>query len=133
MSAQFKIPADEMEDEPMTFQEGNDNESDGYLEDDENTSSNNNNNNSASSSDETELYDLTPSSVFKFITSCSINLILPFINGMMLGFGEILAHEIGFKYGWLGARVYPQKRMIFAREREQEKAQQEQQRKSAFL
>lgn len=40
-----------------------------------------------------------------------VNLVLPFINGLMLGFGEILAHEIGFKYGWVGARVKPAKRM----------------------
>lgn len=37
----------------------------------------------------------------------AINLILPFINGVMLGFGEILAHEVGFKYGFVGARVHP--------------------------
>lgn len=42
--------------------------------------------------------------------SC-VNLILPFINGMMLGFGEILAHEIGFRYNWVGARVQPPRRM----------------------
>lgn len=41
----------------------------------------------------------------------SINIFLPFINGMMLGFGEILAHEIGFRYNWLGARVQPARRM----------------------
>lgn len=41
----------------------------------------------------------------------SINLILPFINGMMLGFGEILAHEIGFKYNWRGAKVSPPRRI----------------------
>ncbi|KAK7680464.1 fumarase fum1 [Cerrena zonata] len=47
----------------------------------------------------------------------SINLILPFINGMMLGFGEILAHEIGFKYNWRGAKVSPPRR-IESRQRE---------------
>lgn len=41
----------------------------------------------------------------------SVNLILPFINGMMLGFGEILAHEIGFRYSLVGARVQPVRRM----------------------
>ncbi|EGV66101.1 hypothetical protein PSN45_003611 [Yamadazyma tenuis] len=41
----------------------------------------------------------------------AINLVLPFINGMMLGFGEILAHEIGFKYNWQGARVVPERRI----------------------
>lgn len=38
---------------------------------------------------------------------CVINLVLPFVNGMMLGFGEIFAHEIMFRYGWFGARVQP--------------------------
>ncbi|KAI5957176.1 hypothetical protein KGF54_000104 [Candida jiufengensis] len=41
----------------------------------------------------------------------SINIILPFINGLMLGFGEILAHEIGFKYNWIGAKVEPARRL----------------------
>lgn len=41
----------------------------------------------------------------------AINLILPFINGMMLGFGEILAHEIGFRYNWVGAKVQPVRRL----------------------
>ena len=41
----------------------------------------------------------------------AINLILPFVNGMMLGFGEILAHEIGFKYNWVGAKVTPERRI----------------------
>lgn len=40
----------------------------------------------------------------------AINVVLPFINGMMLGFGEILAHEIGFKFGFAGARVVPPRR-----------------------
>lgn len=40
----------------------------------------------------------------------AINFVLPFINGIMLGFGEILAHEIGFRYGFIGARVFPVRR-----------------------
>lgn len=39
------------------------------------------------------------------LISSAINLVLPFINGMMLGFGEIFAHELGFKWGWASARV----------------------------
>lgn len=42
----------------------------------------------------------------------AINLVLPFINGMMLGFGEIVAHEIGFRYNWIGARVQPPRRAV---------------------
>lgn len=41
------------------------------------------------------------------LASLSINLILPFINGLMLGFGEIIAHELGFHYNWFGANVSP--------------------------
>lgn len=48
--------------------------------------------------------------VWAIIRKSAINLVLPFINGMMLGFGEILAHEIGFKYHWLGAKVVPVQR-----------------------
>ncbi|KAG0743625.1 hypothetical protein G6F57_003028 [Rhizopus arrhizus] len=41
------------------------------------------------------------------LKSTAINLILPFFNGVMLGFGEILANELIFKYGWFG-RSFPQ-------------------------
>lgn len=50
--------------------------------------------------------------LWTILRKSSINLILPFINGMMLGFGEILAHEIGFRYKWAGAKVEPPRRMI---------------------
>ncbi|KAI8373684.1 outer membrane protein TOM13-domain-containing protein [Blakeslea trispora] len=36
------------------------------------------------------------------LKSTAINFILPFFNGVMLGFGEILANELVFKYGWFG-------------------------------
>lgn len=49
--------------------------------------------------------------LLQIIKRSAINLVLPFINGMMLGFGEILAHEIGFRYNWVGARVQPPRRM----------------------
>ncbi|KAH3666166.1 hypothetical protein OGAPHI_004355 [Ogataea philodendri] len=49
--------------------------------------------------------EITADSVWSFLGSCGINLILPFINGVMLGFGEILAHEIGFRYNWSGAKL----------------------------
>lgn len=50
--------------------------------------------------------------LWSILRKSSINLILPFINGMMLGFGEILAHEIGFRYNWVGAKVEPPRRII---------------------
>ncbi|CAI5755825.1 unnamed protein product [Candida verbasci] len=49
--------------------------------------------------------------IWSIIKKSAINLILPFINGMMLGFGEILAHELCFHYNWRGARVEPVKRL----------------------
>ncbi|KAG7705943.1 hypothetical protein KL950_003519 [Ogataea haglerorum] len=48
---------------------------------------------------------VSSTSIWSFLGSCGINLVLPFINGVMLGFGEILAHEIGFRYNWAGAKV----------------------------
>lgn len=50
--------------------------------------------------------------LWSILRKSSINLILPFINGMMLGFGEILAHELGFRYNWVGAKVEPPRRII---------------------
>lgn len=49
-------------------------------------------------------------SIWDVMKKGAINLVLPFVNGMMLGFGEILAHEIGFKYNWVGAKVTPERR-----------------------
>ncbi|KAL0636110.1 hypothetical protein Q9L58_004899 [Maublancomyces gigas] len=39
------------------------------------------------------------------LRTAAINLVLPFINGLMLGFGELFAHEIAFRLGWGGTRV----------------------------
>lgn len=36
------------------------------------------------------------------LKSTAINFILPFFNGVMMGFGEIFANEVMFKYGWFG-------------------------------
>lgn len=49
--------------------------------------------------------------IWSIIQKSAINLFLPFINGMMLGFGEILAHEVGFRYNWVGAKVQPPRRL----------------------
>lgn len=46
-----------------------------------------------------------PPSLRDVIIKGAINCFLPFINGMMLGFGEIFAHELGFRWGWSAARV----------------------------
>lgn len=52
-----------------------------------------------------ELYRQPRQSLKGLLISTAINCLLPFINGMMLGFGEIFAHEIGFRWGWSAARV----------------------------
>jgi hypothetical protein len=39
------------------------------------------------------------------LRGAAINLLLPFINGMMLGLGELLAHEFAFRLGWGGTNV----------------------------
>ncbi|KAI0891269.1 TOM13-domain-containing protein [Annulohypoxylon nitens] len=45
--------------------------------------------------------------VWSMLRGAAINLLLPFINGMMLGFGELFAHEAAFRLGWGGTRVFP--------------------------
>lgn len=49
-------------------------------------------------------------SVGRVLKSALINMFLPFVNGMMLGFGEIMAHEVAFRLGWGGTRVFPARR-----------------------
>ncbi|ROV93585.1 hypothetical protein VMCG_08073 [Cytospora schulzeri] len=51
-----------------------------------------------------------PPTLFSLIRGAAINLLLPFINGMMLGFGELFAHEAAFRLGWSGTRVFPASR-----------------------
>jgi Outer membrane protein TOM13 len=46
-----------------------------------------------------------PPTVWSIIRGAAINLLLPFINGMMLGFGELFAHEAAFRLGWGGTKV----------------------------
>lgn len=46
-----------------------------------------------------------PPTLLSLVRSVLINMCLPFVNGVMLGFGEIFAHEIAFQFGWRGARV----------------------------
>ncbi|KAK7209053.1 hypothetical protein V2G26_016231 [Clonostachys chloroleuca] len=48
-----------------------------------------------------------PPTVWSLLRGAAINLVLPFINGMMLGFGELFAHEAAFRLGWGGTKVFP--------------------------
>ncbi|PSR77511.1 putative mitochondrial outer membrane protein [Coniella lustricola] len=51
-----------------------------------------------------------PPTIFSLLRGAAINLLLPFVNGMMLGFGELFAHEAAFRLGWSGTRVFPASR-----------------------
>lgn len=46
-----------------------------------------------------------PPTMWSLVRGAAINLVLPFINGMMLGFGELFAHEAAFRLGWGGTKV----------------------------
>ncbi|KAK1752933.1 mitochondrial import protein 1 [Echria macrotheca] len=59
----------------------------------------------SSSSPAVVLYQ--PPTFWSIIRGVTINLFLPFVNGMMLGFGELFAHEAAFRLGWSGTRVFP--------------------------
>jgi hypothetical protein len=48
-----------------------------------------------------------PPTVWSIIRGAAINLLLPFVNGMMLGFGELFAHEAAFRLGWSNTRIFP--------------------------
>lgn len=47
-----------------------------------------------------------PPTFWGLVRGAAINLFLPFINGMMLGFGELFAHEAAFRLGWGGTKVW---------------------------
>ncbi|KAG6024503.1 hypothetical protein E4U19_000753 [Claviceps sp. Clav32 group G5] len=51
-----------------------------------------------------------PPTLWSLLRGAAINLLLPFINGMMLGFGELFAHEAAFRFGWGGTKVFPMNR-----------------------
>ncbi|KAG6006463.1 hypothetical protein E4U21_007007 [Claviceps maximensis] len=51
-----------------------------------------------------------PPTLWSILRGTAINLLLPFINGMMLGFGELFAHEAAFRLGWGGTKVFPMTR-----------------------
>ncbi|KAK0510801.1 hypothetical protein JMJ35_007233 [Cladonia borealis] len=49
----------------------------------------------------------SPPTFWGLLRGAAINLLLPFINGLMLGFGELLAHEAAFRLGWSGTKIFP--------------------------
>lgn len=46
-----------------------------------------------------------PPTVWSLLRGAAINLFLPFVNGLMLGFGELFAHEAAFRLGWSNTKV----------------------------
>lgn len=47
----------------------------------------------------------SPPTIWGLLRGAAINLLLPFVNGLMLGFGELFAHEAAFRLGWSGTKV----------------------------
>lgn len=47
----------------------------------------------------------SPPTIWDLLRGAAINILLPFVNGLMLGFGELLAHEAAFRLGWSGTKV----------------------------
>jgi hypothetical protein len=47
----------------------------------------------------------SPPTLWGLIRGAAINLLLPFVNGLMLGFGELVANEAAYRLGWSGTKV----------------------------
>ena len=73
--------------------------------DSENYSTNNGRSPSPPPSSTSPLILYSPPTIWGLLRGAAINLLLPFINGLMLGFGELIAHEAAFRLGWSGTKV----------------------------
>ncbi|KAL8648028.1 MAG: hypothetical protein Q9226_006179 [Calogaya cf. arnoldii] len=71
------------------------------------SSSNNERFPSPPSSSSSPLIVYSPPTFWGLLRGAAINLLLPFVNGLMLGFGELLAHEAAFRLGWSGTKIFP--------------------------
>ncbi|KAL8910813.1 MAG: hypothetical protein Q9172_007783 [Xanthocarpia lactea] len=71
------------------------------------SSSNNELSPSPPSSSSSPLILYSPPTFWGLLRGAAINLLLPFVNGLMLGFGELLAHEAAFRLGWSGTKIFP--------------------------
>ena len=47
----------------------------------------------------------SPPTIWSLLRGAAVNLLLPFVNGLMLGLGELLAHEAAFRLGWSETKV----------------------------
>ncbi|PGG94934.1 hypothetical protein AJ79_10354 [Helicocarpus griseus UAMH5409] len=75
--------------------------------DSENYSANNELSSSPPSSSSSPVTLYKPPTLWGLLRGAAINLLLPFVNGLMLGFGELLAHEAAFRLGWSGTKIFP--------------------------
>ena len=57
------------------------------------------------SSSSSPLILYSPPTFWSILRGAGINLLLPFVNGLMLGFGELVAHEWAWRLGWGGTKV----------------------------
>lgn len=73
--------------------------------DSENYSANNELSPSPPSSSSSPLILYKPPTIWGLLRGAAINLLLPFVNGLMLGFGELFAHEAAFRLGWSGTKA----------------------------
>ncbi|KAF2153178.1 TOM13-domain-containing protein [Myriangium duriaei CBS 260.36] len=63
------------------------------------------------SSDSSPMILYTPPTMWGLLRGAAINLLLPFVNGLMLGFGELFANEVAFRLGWSQTKVFPSHRL----------------------
>ncbi|KAJ5908589.1 hypothetical protein N7495_001271 [Penicillium taxi] len=73
--------------------------------DSENYSANQEMSSSAPSTSGSPLILYKTPSIWGVLRGAAINLILPFVNGLMLGFGELFAHEAAFRLGWSNTKI----------------------------
>lgn len=59
----------------------------------------------AASSSSSPLILYKPPTLWGLLRGAAINLLLPFVNGLMLGFGELVANEAAYRLGWSGTKV----------------------------
>ena len=60
---------------------------------------------SPASSSSSPLILYKPPTIWGLLRGAAINLLLPFVNGLMLGFGELAANEAAYRLGWSGTKV----------------------------
>lgn len=67
---------------------------------------------SPSSDSASPLILYSPPTFWGLVRGAAINLLLPFVNGLMLGFGELFANELAFRFGWSNTKVRRAVRVI---------------------